>query len=190
LIDDLAGSGDARGFRGHVAALAHGRLTTGGLKLVGGAAVAIVACGPVDGGDTVALLRDAALVALAANLGNLFDRAPGRTLKISVLCFAALAALASGRDALSGTAAVIGASLALLVDDLHERLMLGDAGANVLGGVLGLGVVLACSGAVRTGVLVAVALLNVTSEAVSFSRVIDAIRPFRAIDRWGRYGER
>ena len=186
LIDDLAGTGDARGFRGHVAALARGRLTTGGLKLVGGAAIGVLACAAIDGGDTAALLRDAALVALAANLGNLFDRAPGRTLKVSALAFGVLAALAAGRDALSGVAAVIGAGLALLMDDLHERLMLGDAGANVLGGVLGLGVVLACSGPVRTGALVAVAVLNLLSEAVSFSRVIDAVPPLRALDRWGR----
>jgi UDP-N-acetylmuramyl pentapeptide phosphotransferase/UDP-N-acetylglucosamine-1-phosphate transferase len=37
-IDDLAGTGDPRGFRGHVASLASGRLTSGGLKLIGGVA--------------------------------------------------------------------------------------------------------------------------------------------------------
>jgi hypothetical protein len=73
-----------------------------------------------------------------------------------------------------------------MMADLRERLMLGDAGANVLGAALGLGVVLACSPGVRTGVLVAVALLNLASERVSFSRVINAVPPFRALDRFGR----
>ena len=64
--------------------------------------------------------------------------------------------------------------------------MLGDAGANVLGAVLGLGVVITCSPGVRTVVLVLVAALNLASEWVSFSRVIAAVPPLRAADRWGR----
>ncbi|HLM28514.1 MAG TPA: hypothetical protein VK360_01225, partial [Acidimicrobiales bacterium] len=87
---------------------------------------------------------------------------------------------------LAGAALAVGAGAGLLTADLGERLMLGDSGANVLGAALGLGVVLACSPGVRTGVLVAVAALNLASERVSFSRVIDAAPPLRAADRWGR----
>ena len=64
--------------------------------------------------------------------------------------------------------------------------MLGDAGANVLGGVIGLAVVLTCSTGTRTGVLVAVLALNLLAEVVSFSRVIAAVPPLRAIDLLGR----
>ena len=42
LIDDLAAVGEDRGFKGHLGALHEGRVTTGMLKLVGGAAVAVV----------------------------------------------------------------------------------------------------------------------------------------------------
>ena len=41
FMDDVLGSED-RGFRGHLRALAQGRLTTGMLKLIGGAAIALV----------------------------------------------------------------------------------------------------------------------------------------------------
>ena len=188
LLDDLAGSGNERGFRGHVLSLLRGRLTTGGAKLLGGAAVAVVAVVPFAGeGERVErLVADAVLVALAANLGNLFDRAPGRVGKVGVLSFVALAIGAGGTSALAGPAVVVGAVAALLLDDLHERVMLGDTGANVLGGVLGLGVVVACAPSTRTTVLVAAAALNVLSEVVSFSRVIDAVPPLRALDRAGR----
>ncbi|HEV2069908.1 MAG TPA: hypothetical protein VGR26_08955 [Acidimicrobiales bacterium] len=187
LVDDLAGSGDdGRGFRGHVAALRRGRLTTGGLKLVGGGAVSVVACAPISGGGAVRLLTDAALVALAANLANLLDRAPGRTLKGSAGGFAALA-LATGVPAeLAGVAVVVGAALALLPADLSERLMLGDTGANALGGAAGIGVVLAAGPGTRLVVLACVAALNLAGELVSFSRVIDAVPVLRAADRAGR----
>lgn len=186
LADDLLGTGaDGRGFRGHLRALASGRLTTGGLKLVGGGALALAVCGPLSGGAGF-LLADAALVALAANLGNLLDRAPGRTLKAGGLAFAGLALATGLPDELAGVAVVVGAALALAPADLGERLMLGDTGANALGGVLGLGVVLTTSPGTRLVVLAATAALNLAGEVVSFSRVIDGVPALRALDRAGR----
>ncbi len=186
LIDDLAGSAEAQGFRGHLAALARGRLTTGGVKLLGGVAVSILVVAHRAGGSPGRLLADAALVALAANLANLFDRRPGRVIKVGLTAFATLAVAASGAVVLSGVAVVAGAAAALFPDDAGERLMLGDAGANVLGGVLGLGVVLTGGPVARTSVLVVVAALNLLSEVVSFSRLIDGVAPLRVLDRWGR----
>jgi UDP-GlcNAc:undecaprenyl-phosphate GlcNAc-1-phosphate transferase len=198
LVDDVAGGGgvaaagaggrhgDDRGFRGHLRALAEGRLTTGALKLLGGGVLALVVVAPVSGDSPGRLVADAALVALCANLGNLLDRAPGRTVKVAVAAFVILALAARRTSGLSGTAVVVGAGLGLLLDDLHERLMLGDAGSNVLGAVLGLGVVVACGPGGRDAVLVAVAALNAAGEVVSFSRVIDAVPPLRALDRAGR----
>ncbi|MGI8686303.1 MAG: hypothetical protein ACR2MO_14650 [Acidimicrobiales bacterium] len=188
LLDDLAGGDDARGFRGHLTELARGRLTTGAVKLFGGLAVATVAvavAAPQDAG-LGRLVADASLVALAANLGNLLDRRPGRAAKAGLGAFLVLAAVTAGSTLLVGVAVVAGAAAALLLDDLREHLMLGDTGANVLGGAVGLGVVLACAPATRTLVLVAVVVLNGVSEVVSFGRVIDAVPPLRALDRWGR----
>lgn len=191
LVDDLAGDGDNRGFRGHLQALVGGRLTTGGLKLFGGGAVAVVAVATVRGQDGLGyLLTDAALVALAANLGNLFDRAPGRTIKVGVLAFAG-AALAFGlAPEVAAMAVVVGGALAMLLDDLHERVMLGDTGANLLGGVAGLAVVTAGSPVTRLAVLAVLAILNGISEWVSFSRVIEGFAPLRSLDRLGRRASR
>jgi hypothetical protein len=186
LLDDLGGAGESGGFRGHLRALAHGRLTTGAAKLFGGAAVAVVVVSAREPDSLGRLLADGALVALAANLGNLFDRAPGRTTKVTLVAFAVLVAAAGAQPVLAGVALAVGAGAGLLTADLSERLMLGDAGANVLGAALGVGVVLVCSPGVRTAVLVVVALLNLASERVSFSRVINAVPPLRTADRWGR----
>jgi UDP-GlcNAc:undecaprenyl-phosphate/decaprenyl-phosphate GlcNAc-1-phosphate transferase len=186
LLDDLGGVGESGGFRAHLAALARGRLTTGAIKLFGGAAVAVVVVATREPGGLWRLLADAALVALAANLANLFDRRPGRTIKVALVALAVLVAGAGAEPALAGVALVVGGGAGLMVPDLRERLMLGDAGANVLGAALGLGVVLACSPGVRTIVLVVVVALNLVSEWVSFSRVIAAVPPLRAADAWGR----
>ncbi|MGI8758495.1 MAG: hypothetical protein ACR2K0_04245 [Acidimicrobiales bacterium] len=187
LVDDLVGTGaDGRGFRGHLAALAGGRLTTGGVKLLGGGALALAVCAPVSRGGAARLLADALLVALAANLGNLFDRAPGRSVKVGALAFVVLALATGLPAALAGVAVVVGAALALLPGDLGERLMLGDTGANALGGVLGLGAVVTTAPGVRLGALAVVVALNVAGEVVSFSRIIDDVRPLRALDRAGR----
>ncbi len=186
LIDDLLGTDTDRGFRGHLQALAHGRLTTGAMKLFGGAVVAIVltaAPGEVSGRR---LLADAALVALAANLGNLLDRAPGRTIKVGIILYLPIALAAGTSPVGLALAPVVGAAAGLLPADLDERLMLGDTGANLLGAVLGLAVVLETSRPVRTVVLIALVALNLASERVSFSSVIDRTPGLRQLDRLGR----
>lgn len=186
LLDDLGGVGQSGGFKGHLKALAHGELTTGGAKLFGGAALGVIAAAPVSGESVGRLLADGALVALAANLANLFDRRPGRVTKVSLLAGVVLVAAVGLEPQLAGVALALGAGVGLLVPDLRERLMLGDAGANVLGAALGLGVLLTCGSGARTIVLVALVALNLLSEVVSFSKLIDAFPPTRALDRWGR----
>ena len=187
FVDDVLGSGaDGRGFSGHLRALRHGRLTTGGLKLLAGGAAALIACSAVDGDRVGRLVLDGLLVALAANLANLLDRAPGRTLKVAALCAVGLGAAGTLDHRLAGVAVAVGASLALLPADLGERLMLGDSGANPLGAVLALGVVLVAPFGVRVVVFLVLLALNAANEAFSFSAAIDAVPPFRWVDRVGR----
>jgi len=186
LVDDLLGEDDARGFRGHVGALVAGRLTTGFLKLLGGAGVAVVLVATPGFAGGRRLVTDALLIALAANLGNLFDRAPGRAIKMSLLAYVPLAFALGSNTVGVALAPVMGATLGLLVPDVRERLMIGDTGANVIGAVLGLGVVLGLGQTARTVVLIVVAALNIAAELVSFSRVIDRVPPLRALDRLGQ----
>src|SRR6266567_1836516 len=95
LLDDLIQDQGHRGFRGHVQALARGRLTGGAVKLLGGALVALVVAPLAVGLERpwYLMLVGAVVIASSANLANLLD--------------------------------------------LRERGMLGDAGANALGAVVG-----------------------------------------------------
>jgi UDP-N-acetylmuramyl pentapeptide phosphotransferase/UDP-N-acetylglucosamine-1-phosphate transferase len=190
LVDDLAAVGSDRGFRGHLGALRRGRVTTGMLKLVGGAGVAIVLVATPGFKSGRTLLVDAMLIALAANLGNLLDRAPGRTIKFAVVAYVPIAVVVGTAPIGIAIAPVLGAAVGLLGDDLRERLMLGDTGANVIGAVLGLAVVLGSNADVRLAVMLFLLVANVAAELVSFSRVIDAVPPLRWFDRLGRTGAR
>jgi UDP-N-acetylmuramyl pentapeptide phosphotransferase/UDP-N-acetylglucosamine-1-phosphate transferase len=185
LLDDLAGRWSGGGFRAHLLALRHGQVTTGGVKLLGGALVAVVAVAALGDRTLGWLLVDAAVVALGANLANLLDRAPGRTIKVSLVGFAVLAAIDGASAALAGPAIALGAAAALAVPDLQEQAMLGDTGANVLGAAVGLAAVLTLDPAPTVALLVALLALNVLSEWVSFSAVIDRTGPLRWFDRLG-----
>ncbi len=79
----------------------------------------------------------------------------------------------------------VGAAAGLLPGDLHERYMLGDAGSNAIGAACGLGAVIVTPGAWRWVLLVGLVLLNLLSEVVSFSSVIDRVAPLRWLDRAG-----
>ena len=161
-------------------------MTTGLVKLVVGPVVALIAVAALPNN---ALVVPAIVVALAANLGNLLDRAPGRCTKVALLAgvpAVAVAAAASGHRPIAGAALLLGAAVATLPSDLGERLMLGDTGANVVGAAAGLAIVV---GAGHRGELVAaVVLLGLTlaSERWSFSAVIERVPPLRALDNLGR----
>jgi UDP-N-acetylmuramyl pentapeptide phosphotransferase/UDP-N-acetylglucosamine-1-phosphate transferase len=202
VYDDLYGNADRRGIRGHLTALARGELTTGGVKLAGIGALGVLGGALARrGGSGVDKALAAVVVAGAANAVNLLDLRPGRAVKGAAAAAApglVRRALAGGDDQASagagaaGPAAVLagaglGAAFALLPEDLGESAMLGDAGANALGALLGTA---AAVGARSTAGLAwraaAVTAVNLASEKVSFTKVIAGCPPLNAVDLWGR----
>ncbi len=188
--DDLAGSGDRRGFRGHLGALRHGEVTTGAVKLGGIGATGIVSA-VLAGGSPADAVINAGLVAGGANLLNLFDLRPGRAIKVAVASGVLIGA--AGQDdvaapRLGAALAVLpplAAALALLPEDLGERAMLGDAGANALGAMLGA----SAAGLPRTAriaLLAGITGLTAASEKVSFTKVIERTPALRRLDMLGR----
>lgn len=182
-LDDVR-SPSARGLGGHLGELIHGRVTTGVVKLVGIVGAATwVAMALTD--DTTRILLGIPVVAGAANLWNLLDVRPGRALKWFLLAATALVGWYARYDDLL-VAPAIGSAVALLVLDLRERAMLGDAGSNLLGFIIGLALfrVLPTWG---LGVaLGAILVLHVLGETVTLSRIIEASPPLRWFDRLGR----
>jgi hypothetical protein len=184
VYDDLAGSGKRRGLRGHLGALANGEVTTGAVKL-GGLGATGLASALLLGGEPADVAVNAGLVAGGANLLNLFDLRPGRAVKVATLS-AALITTGGGERGAHAVAAPLGAALALLPDDLGERAMLGDAGANALGAMLGGAAAVSLPRPARIALLAGIVALTAASEKVSFTKVIEAVPPLRWLDMLGR----
>jgi hypothetical protein len=159
LADDLW-SGPERGFRAHFRS---GR-TTGILKLLGIPAVGLLATRRPSG---------ALLVGLAANVLNQLDTRPGRALK-------AYLAAAVPLDA------PVRIAVLLLPYDLREMAMLGDAGSNALGALLGLKSVERFTGRGRWVAIGALAGLTLIGERTSIGSLIERTPGLAWVDRLGR----
>lgn len=215
LVDDAFGSSAARGFKGHLRQLARGRLTTGGLKLIGISAAALVVglvlaqIGAPESPGTADVVTSlgigtlgGAAIALTSNFVNLVDLRPGRALKmyavLVVLGVASTVLLLPGRagheasaertllDAVSLAVFLLGPVAATWTYDLGERGMLGDAGANAMGAVAGMFVVAGLPLWALGSYAALLFALNVASERVSFSRVIEGNALLRRLDALGR----
>lgn len=185
--DDLYGTTQAKGFRGHLRALRSGELTSGTIKVLGvgcSAAVAAVLIQRARPGCPKLICRaldgffDTALIAATANLTNLFDLRPGRAAKAVILLGTGLFGF--------GAAPTVGAAAGSLPTDLAARSMLGDCGANALGAAVGTAAAQSLPRRFRLLVLGAVVALNVASERVSFTEVIERSPLLLRLDQLGR----
>ena len=164
LADDLW-SGPERGFRAHLRAGA----TTGTLKLVGIPLWALWRTRSPTG---------AVLVALCANVLNQLDTRPGRALKAFLL--GSLLLRGAPRSALA-------VAVLLTPYDHREMTMLGDAGSNALGAVLGLRSVRRLTGPRRLGAIGALAGLTVLADRRSLGELIESTPVLRSLDALGRH---
>ena len=78
------------------------------------------------------------------------------------------------------------AAAALLPEDLGERAMLGDGGANALGAMLGTAAAVSLPRPARIVTLAAVVGLTAASEVVSFTQVIARTPALNWVDMLGR----
>jgi UDP-GlcNAc:undecaprenyl-phosphate/decaprenyl-phosphate GlcNAc-1-phosphate transferase len=174
-----------RGWRGHGAATLRGELSTGALKAAGSLGLALLAMSYLSLSNGRWLLAAGVLV-LATNAFNLLDLRPGRATKAFVLLGAGLTIGAAELHTLWALGLFAAPALVAGAYDLRERAMLGDTGANLLGALAGLWLVLTLSG---TGQLVALALLagiTLYGELRSISALIERTPLLRQLDSLGR----
>jgi UDP-N-acetylmuramyl pentapeptide phosphotransferase/UDP-N-acetylglucosamine-1-phosphate transferase len=184
FVDDLRPA-RTRGVVRQLAALRHGRVTSGVVKLAAIVAVSAFVCWLLDARGARFVLG-VMVVAGTANVFNLLDVRPGRCLKYFLLAAIPLALVASAREAQTLLIWFAGGSILALVPDLRETAMLGDAGSNALGFAVGLGLFETLEVGGLALALALIVAIHVLSETVTLSRVIDATGPLRWFDRLGR----
>ena len=190
LIDDTLGErrGAApgpRGWRGHGGAALRGELSTGMVKAVGSLGLALLVASYLELSVGRWLLAAGVLV-LATNALNLLDLRPGRAFKAFVLIGAGLTIGVRELRPLWTLGLFVGPALVAGVYDLREEAMLGDTGANLLGALVGLWLVLSLG---QTGQLIALALLlavTVYGELRSISELVARVPLLRGLDSLGR----
>lgn len=180
LLDDLWGDSTHRGLWGHFRAALQGSISTGFLKAFYGGLLALAASLFIRGKE--GLLANALIVALATNALNLLDLRPGRCGKAFLL--GSLVLFCIGDATLRPLLPVIGGVIAYLPWDLQRVVMMGDAGANPLGALLGIGII-GLEGPVRVFSLLFLIGIHLYSEKYSLSRLIEGNALLRFLDKLG-----
>lgn len=185
FIDDMLGQRDTLGFKGHFGALFRGRLTTGGLKALGGGLVALFTAFFVSEG-WANIIINTLILALFTNMLNLLDLRPGRAVKGYIFFTVVIIIIAGGKMDYVLLAPLAGAVLWYFRYDLSARVMMGDAGSNVLGFALGYLAVTELSFNARIGVLLFLIAMHIFTEKYSLTRIIENTAILRYIDNMGR----
>ncbi len=189
LLDDMLGRGhdsDApRGWRGHARALASGRLSTGAIKAVAAFGLAAFAVSG-RGRESLDYLADLALLLLATNLFNLLDLRPGRVEKAFFLLLGGLMIGAWTVYPVELLGVFIGPVIVGAALTLRERAMLGDAGANLIGALAGVALLVTLGDEARLVALAVIVALTAYGEFRSISEAIERLPLLRSLDAVGR----
>lgn len=186
LLDDIWGDSRQKGLRGHFALLIREkRVSTGLLKACFATVFAFTAAALLLSG-TAALWLGGLVVALAANTVNSLDLRPGRALKFFLFASLALIVISRERETLLLLTPFLAAILVYLPYDLAEEIMLGDSGANVLGGALGLLYVRVLSWPGLVAAFLLLLSFQLLCEVSSVSKIIAKNSFLRYLDNLGR----
>lgn len=191
FIDDAIGTREQTGFKGHLASLfRRGELTTGAFKALFGGTVglafAVFTAHFSKSRNVPEIVLNALIVALSANVMNMFDLRPGRAAKAYLFGVAMVFLVGRVPETLAVLLPVLGALAAFMPHDLKAHVMMGDTGSNPLGASLGVFAVFALGWPGRVVFLAVLVGLQILAEFVSLSALIERSWLLRAVDKLGR----
>lgn len=183
-LDDSLGETSRKGFKGHLAGIMKGHLSTGIIKII----FALI-MGVIISMAYFSALRDIAfntiLFCLCVNIINLLDLRPGRAIKGFGL-FILFVSISSGLQSIWILLPIFGSLAMYIRDELDENCMLGDTGSNLLGGIFGLYTLKVGFSGTKYALLFILLLLHIISEFKSFSEIIESIPILRHMDSFGQ----
>jgi UDP-N-acetylmuramyl pentapeptide phosphotransferase/UDP-N-acetylglucosamine-1-phosphate transferase len=184
ILDDIFGSREVGGFKGHFKKLIYERkLTTGAVKAIGGGIVGIVAGWFISDGEIIRWIPAALIIPLSANILNLVDLRPGRAVAVFFLGLGVTYIGAHGglaAPSIVGAIAIVTAAWGIV--DSRGRAMMGDSGSNALGAALGVTIALNTGLIFQIVAIVVIIAIHLYSEKHSISKLIDGNFVLRAID--------
>jgi hypothetical protein len=165
--------------------VARGRPSTGALKAIGTIALAIYALAARDLSGPHFVVSIAVLT-LSAHLGNLLDTRPGRSEKGLALVVVAVCAASWSLSALAPVAALLGPVAVCAWFTLRERAMLGDSGASLIGGMIGVLLVTALSASAQLIALALLIAISLYGEFRSINSAVGRVPLLQRLDSLGR----
>ena len=186
LVDDTLGDSIWRGFKGHFSALFfEGRITSGLLKAVGGLICSVIAVLWFGGGYSfISATIGIMLICLSANGINLLDKRPSRAIK-AFWVLGIVSIVFSRPELRMLPSMLILSTLPYSYYDFTSKAMLGDAGSNMLGAILGTFIWLATATPFQIALLLIWLALHVYSEKHSLTEAIAKVKLLRWIDELG-----
>ena len=184
MLDDLLGDSSSKGLAKHIEIFIKGNFTTGIMKALTGSIIGLLLAWLRYKG-LIFLILDTFLFALAVNFINLLDLRPGRAIKSFVI----IIILITVSTCFSEIQYILPALTVLIFytrGEMREIYMLGDTGANLLGGILGFYVVLTLRPVIKGLLLVLFLSLHIFAEFHSLSKKIEEIPFLKKIDMLGR----
>jgi UDP-GlcNAc:undecaprenyl-phosphate GlcNAc-1-phosphate transferase len=126
------------------------------------------------------------VLVLSTNLFNLIDLRPGRACKAFVVFGLASTIGAWTLKPLAALGLFVGPVLVIGLYDLRERALLGDTGANLIGALAGLWIVLSWPPTGQAVALAVIVAITVYGEFRSISALIERAPLLRQLDSLGR----
>ena len=183
LIDDIFGNREVGGFKGHIRLLTKGKVSTGLIKAVGGGLLGFSIGAYAAKGDPAIGILNGLVICLCANTLNLLDLRPGRAVSCWWAGMLALAFIPAARLWVMYLLPLFIPVLWLSILDRSAKVMLGDAGSNALGAILGLTIALSLGVPAKILLIVFMAAVNIYSEKRSISRLIESNGFLTRLDR-------
>ncbi|MBC5996065.1 glycosyl transferase [Romboutsia ilealis] len=184
ILDDIIGTREVSGLKGHFKSFFKGVLTTGGFKAIFGGFVGLLISIAIS--ESIPdIIINTLIIALSTNLMNLLDLRPGRAIKVYLVITVTIFITLTGYIKILPLL-ILPNVLAYFNYDLKAKAMMGDTGSNVLGISIGMLMVFGYSFNVRVSWLVFLVLIHILTEKYSLTKIIENNKILNFIDKLGR----
>lgn len=170
FIDDMLGSREGYGLLNNLGSLVHGRLGTGGLKILGACAASFLVAFLISP-EWLDCVINTFLIFSMISIMNWLDLQPRRAIKGFALFLAAIILIALGSVDYMLMAPLAGVVFTYFFYDMRARALMGDAGASVLGFSLGFWAASSLSLSARVAVLLCLIVVQFMTERFAISSI-------------------